>query len=301
MSIPLSKLETWSNPGATTISSASYNSIRTALFKTGSPVDVPAEDVFLQGSYGNSTNIYGDSDVDVIVLYKKTFHKDMSALSASDQLRHEATFPPATYLWTNLRDDVLTALRAHFGHSTVTLGKKSIKVKMGTGRMTADVVPVVEFRQYATFVDRNTLTAHWGVAFNDNAGNQITNYPKNHIERGESKNSAERTGGKYKKTIRIFKNFRNHMVDRGHIEDKNIAPSYFIECLLHNVPDTLFLGDFSETVPTIIKHLLTTPYGGFMCQNGITKLFGETTTQWQENNYVTFITAAQKAWDEYYA
>jgi hypothetical protein len=134
MPIPQTQLDTWSNLGATTTSAAAYTSIRHALLKSTSPVANMGLDIFLQGSYANSTNIYADSDVDVVVLYGNTFHKDMSALTPQQQALHEQLFPPATYNWTNLRDDVLTALRAHYGNNAVRLGSKSIKVNTGSGR-----------------------------------------------------------------------------------------------------------------------------------------------------------------------
>lgn len=96
MPIPQSQLETWSNIGSIGVSTKAYNSIRTALFKAGSPILVPDEDVFLQGSYANSTNIYEDSDIDVVVLHKKSFHKDMSSLNTVDQAKHASEFDRAT-------------------------------------------------------------------------------------------------------------------------------------------------------------------------------------------------------------
>jgi hypothetical protein len=48
------------------------------------------------------------------------------------------------------------------------------------------------------------------------------------------RNARER----YKSTVRMFKNARNEMDERG-IFDKGDAPSYFIECLLWNVPNSV--------------------------------------------------------------
>src|SRR2546428_7092405 len=134
MPIPESQLKIWSHTGATTTSSAAYSSIQTALLKTTSPLVPRRVEIFLQGSYANSTNIYGDSDVDVVVLYPYTFHKDMSRLTPAQQQLHEALFPTATYQWSHLREEVLGALRSHYGAAAVTSGKKSIKVQTGSGR-----------------------------------------------------------------------------------------------------------------------------------------------------------------------
>lgn len=296
--IPESQLGTWSHQGAITISSAAYTSINAALTKSSSPLVNKKPEIYLQGSYANSTNIYGDSDIDVVVLYENTFYKDMTALTLAQQQLHEMTFSPASYHWRQLRDDVLAALRDHFGNGAVTPGKKSIKVQIGAGRKSADVVPAVQFRRYVTFVDRYNLTAYWGIQFFDSAGNAIVNYPKYHIANGEAKNHESRTRGRYKATVRVFKNLRNYMVDNKMLSE-GIAPSYYMECLMYNVPDNLFVGRFENTIPTIINYLLTIPFNSLMSQNGVTPLIGTGLTQWSENNFVTFIFAAKSVWDNW--
>jgi len=253
-------------------------------------------EIFLQGSYANATNIYGDSDVDVVVLYKDTFHKDLSALPLSQQQQHARDFATADYQWSHLRDDVLTALRAHYGGAAVVPGRKSIKVTTAHGQRPADVIPAVEFRRYETYVNPQALTAHWGIQLFDSAGTAIVNYPKYHIERGESKNSYERTGGRYKATVRVFKNLRNYMCESGLIP-AGLAPSYFLECALHNVPDQLFRGDLTDTVPAIMNWLLQAPTAGLRCQNGVTGLCGAEPTQWPSANAEAFALAARAAWD----
>jgi hypothetical protein len=295
MPIPASQLEIWSHQGAITTSSAAYNSIRAAL----SPlVASRGVEIFLQGSYGNSTNIYGDSDVDVVVLYGNAFHSDTSALTPTQQQLHAAMFPNSIYQWQNLRDEVLTALRSYYGSNAVRLGTKAIKVETGRGGRPSDVIPAFQFRRYATFVNQNNLTAHWGVQFFDSSNNPIVNYPKYHIERGEAKNQVARTSGQYKATIRIFKNFRNYLVDHGLLAD-GIAPSYFIECALHNVPDNLFVGAFVDTVPAILDYLLNTPCTGFYCQNGVLPLIGNSSTQWPAVNFAAFVVAAKTKWNNW--
>jgi len=298
MGIPLSQLTTWGNQGALVTSSAAYASIRHALLKASSPLANRGVEIFLQGSYANSTNIYGDSDVDVVVLYGDTFYKDMSALTFAQQQLHEALFPPATYNWPQLQSDVLTALRSHYGNGAVTPGTKSIKVETGSGRRPSDVLPAMQFRRYATFVNRDNLSAHWGIQFFDSSNNPIVNYPKYHIARGEEKNQASRTSGQYKATVRIFKNFRNYLIDN-HLLAEGFAPSYLLECALHNVPDFLFVGTYTDTVPAILNYLLITPYAGFMCQNGVMPLIGCGPTQWPDGNFAAFVVAAKAAWDNW--
>lgn len=299
MAIPRAQLESWANPGALTTSAAAYASIRHALTKSTSPVANLGLDIFLQGSYGNSTNIYGDSDIDVVVLYTTSFYEDLSGLTAAERQIHASSgFGTSTYNWTNLRDDVLKALRAHYGYEAVKPGKKAIKVTTGNGLKPADVVPAIQFRRYATFPNAREATAHWGIKFFDSSNNPIVNYPKYHKERGEDKNSETRTRGRYKPMVRILKNFRNYLIDNGLLA-KGVAPSYCIECALHNVPDHLFVGDYTVTVPAIITYLLNAPFSSLRCQNGVTDLIGTGATQWTSDNFTTFIIAVKNGWDSF--
>ena len=63
MAIPESQLDTWSHQGSITQSSNTYATITGALEAAGTPYANKAYKVFLQGSYGNDTNIYAPDDV----------------------------------------------------------------------------------------------------------------------------------------------------------------------------------------------------------------------------------------------
>ena len=67
MPIPESQLETWSHQGSITQSSNTYNSIKNVLEAGTTPYASKNFKVFLQGSYGNDTNIYAESDVDIVI------------------------------------------------------------------------------------------------------------------------------------------------------------------------------------------------------------------------------------------
>ena len=49
---------------------------------------------------------------------------------------------------------------------------------------------------------------------------------------------------------------------------KEDAPSYFIECLLYNVPDSFFTGQLATTYTGIIGWPKTAKLKEFKCQNG---------------------------------
>jgi hypothetical protein len=295
MPIPLAQLNTWSNQGAIVSSSAAYASIRRALAQHPSLEGKPL-DIFLQGSYANDTNIYGDSDVDVVVVYQNAFYKDLSLLPLDKQALHEQIFSDAGYNWYDLKRDVLAALEAYYGRQAVVPGNKSIKVHTRPDGRPSDVIPALQFRRYAHFNAANDLSAHWGIQFFDVSNSPIVNYPKYHIERGVEKNKAEHTSGTYKRTVRVFKNLRNHLVDRGLLHE-GAAPSYFIECALHNVTNTLFSSDYSRSVPAIADYLLAVNHGSLLSQNGVTPLIGPGPTQWSSAGLNAFLLAIKTGWD----
>ena len=194
--IPESRLDTWSNPGALTSSATAYNSIKTALASASSKVSALDYDAFLQGSYRNSTNIYGDSDVDIVVQLNSVFGKDGTRLDAEQRTAQQQAYTTATYNWADFRRDVLQTLEDYYGKPNVHPLKKCIQVVTGPGRITADVIPALEFRNYDYFYSAMVESHTTGVKFYDSAGIEIVNYPKLHIANGEAKNAADaRTGG----------------------------------------------------------------------------------------------------------
>ena len=79
MAIPESQLDTWSHQGSITQSSTTYNTIKKALESTGSAYAGKNYTVFLQGSYGNDTNIYSESDVDIVIRLNSCFYHDLES------------------------------------------------------------------------------------------------------------------------------------------------------------------------------------------------------------------------------
>jgi hypothetical protein len=68
MAIPESQLETWSHQGSVKQSRDTYATIKRTLEASDTKYADKDFEVFLQGSYGNDTNIYAESDVDVVIL-----------------------------------------------------------------------------------------------------------------------------------------------------------------------------------------------------------------------------------------
>ena len=92
MPIPEAQLDTWSKQGSITQSKNTYARIKKALEAAETGYAGKSFDSFLQGSYGNDTNVYADSDVDVVVELNSAFFRDLSKLSAADLAAYNAAF-----------------------------------------------------------------------------------------------------------------------------------------------------------------------------------------------------------------
>lgn len=143
-------------------------------------------------------------------------------------------------------------------------------------------------------------TAIEGITFDSKSGHKIISYPKVHYNNGSSKNSE--TNNLFKPTVRLFKNARSYMVNNG-IIDGSIAPSFFVECLLYNVPNNLFVSNNSDTFINILKWLSDSfnnnSYMNFMCQDQMLNLFGNSDEQWDFEKAVLFALKLVELWTEW--
>lgn len=249
----------------------------------------------MQGSYRNATNIYGDSDVDIVVEYQGTFYSDFSALDMEDFRRQQSAYAAATYPWEQFCADVLRTLQDYYTPARVTQADKCIKVGFGPGRIAADVVPAVEFKKYSYFIRDGLEGKQDGIFFRNRTGTGIANFPKIHIANGEAKNGANRTNGWYKPMVRIFKNARNRLVRDG-LLDEDACPSYSVECLVYNAADGCFGTSYQDSYARIVGYLRALPPQQFVSQNGIIPLFGPSPVQWNTAAATAFLNALRNLW-----
>lgn len=270
-----------------------YEQIKAALHQDSRLRNVHF-DIYIQGSYANRTNIKDDSDIDIVVQLATTWKPDLTQLSVLEQAIYHASFPTAQYTWSHFRDDVLAALKNAFGEQNVVNGKKCIKIKGNTNRLNSDVIPVITFRKYRSFSAYNTADFIEGITFwNTDTWQQMTNFPKIHKDNGSDKNAAHRTDQRYKDFVRILKNLRGLFVDSGML-DVQEAQSYFIECLVYNVPDGLFVADYPSTFASIIDYVLRhQDISSFTTVSHQHKLFGTEEWHWQLEKARQFIQLVQ--------
>ena len=78
MTIPQSQLQTWANQGATDAAERTHHSLKRALEAYKKWPDGVTYETYLQGSYLNSTNIRGDSDVDLVAELTSVFYSNLT-------------------------------------------------------------------------------------------------------------------------------------------------------------------------------------------------------------------------------
>ncbi len=305
MAIPERQLQTWSNQGAVQSSAATHKSIEDCIKKVNWNEDVHYV-TYLQGSYPNYTNIYGNSDVDLVVEFCSIFSKDLSALSESAKQLFDSNYADAKYSLEAFKKSVVEQLKLCYRDDKVTIGNKSIIISGdGSSRLDCDVVVCNPYRKYISY-SSNTDNYIEGIIFkteHDIPKKTVINYPKIHLKNGSIKNRNENTSGNFKPAVRVLKNIKAAMVNNGYIT-KELAPSYFLECLVYNSDNSNFRkNNFSDIAVSIINQFHRDNTNGamadYLVQNEQRKLFGTGDQQWNLANATTFVTQLIKFWNEY--
>ena len=291
MPIPESQLLTWSHQGSVTQSSKTYASIGSAL-QSAAEYSGKNFKIFLQGSYASSTNIYKESDVDVVIRLDSTFYEDLDDLSEVQKQAYGAAFSDETYDYSHFKQDVIEVLRSHYG-SAVSVGNKAIKIAGNGNRRDADVVVAVQFRRYISFASLTNQSYIEGICLFDSSGNQIVNYPDQHAENCTIKHQA--TNNWFKPVVRVLKNMKVRMVDEGMI-GAGVAPSYFIEGLLYNAPNDLFGNSYEDSFVDTFNHLLNADRTQFLCANEQYYLLRNSAVTWSSADCDQFLNALSTLW-----
>ena len=223
--------------------------IRSAINESDSLIKNDIE-IFVQGSYANNTNVRTDSDVDVCVMIKDTFHDKYP----DGMTREDYGFVASDLYYNQYRAMVKSALQDKFGFQSVKDGNKSIKINENTYHVKADVVPAFQLRNYYYNNSKDPRKYIEGTWFVANDGEEVSNYPKIHIYNGVVKNEA--TNHYYKKLVRIMKHIKNDMVDN-EVVNSDIISSFLVECLVYQVPNRIITqySSWTETVKQAIIYL----------------------------------------------
>lgn len=295
MTISEDQLETWAQIGAQQTSKTTYATIKGCL--DGGNYRGKVVGSFLQGSYGNDTNIRVESDVDVVMELTGINYYDLSSLPLDQQIAYEAAVIPATYDFTAFRNDVLAALKARFG-ADVAPGTRAISIKASGNRRKADVLVCIEHHKHIPYPLGLPVPAQKviGICFFKSDGTQVVNYPRLHSEQLTAKNQA--TNEWFKHLVRIFKNAREKLIRDGRLQ-RGVAPSYYIEGLLYNVPTENFGTNYATSMFKCLSFLHQADRSQFVCANRQYRLLdGNVDVTWNANDCNAYINALIGLWNQ---
>lgn len=232
-------LTTWTRPPSETEETKLQNAermVREAISEDKKLREFSTE-TFGQGSYANDTNVKLNSDIDINVRYTDGFYFDLPEGKTRNDFGLNS---PTDYSVEEFKNDVEVALVNKFGRASVVRSNKCLSVVGNSNRVETDVVPTWNYRRYSE--DGSYVL---GSKFRTDNNNWIVNYPKQHIENGKTKNAN--THLRFKKLTRILKKIRFKMIeDRIQVSD-NIT-SFLLECLIWNVPNTIFNNNETWTI-----------------------------------------------------
>jgi hypothetical protein len=285
MAISESALEELARQGDTTKFKFAADQVRKALEDYPRWPQETHFEVFLQGSYRNDTNTYQESDVDIVAQLDSVFYNNLS----QDQKRQLELFD-ASYNWAQFRADVINSLVNYFGLTAIEQGNKAVKI-IGVGsRMSADVIVAVIYRNYWSVSDRGFAE---GICFWTQINErQIINYPKLHYQNAANKNSQTQN---FKKAVRVFKKMRNYIDNKNHY----FSPSYFIESLIYNVPNSCFSTTLSSTIQNTLQWLSKSNFDSFVTPGEQSDLFGSAPEQWNQSAAKEFIQRVITVWNNW--
>lgn len=296
MAIPESQLETWSHQGSVTQSGQTYNMIQKVLNDPTSPYHSKEFSIFLQGSYGNDTNVYRESDVDIVIRLNQTYYADTNSLAPEAKANYDWAFSRATYQFADFRADVISWLQKKFG-ADVRPDKKAIFIKGSGNRRDADVLVCAQHRRYRTASSGVDAQFDEGIIFWTSDGTEIVNFPKQHSENCTTKH--QNTNKRFKSMVRVYKNMRNRMIDDNYIAN-GVAPSYFIEGMLWNVSEDNFVQSYEDSFVNTFNWILNADATKLSCANDLYWLVRDNSRVcWSKASFSAYLDSAIKYWNDW--
>ncbi len=257
----------------------------------------PVLDIYLQGSYKNHTNVTKSSDVDLVVQVTSIWRANKASLPPEQLEKYNSSYISVSYSFTQFNIDIFHALQNFFGEEYLKNDNKCLKLAEHSKYCNADIIPCFTYRQYGQFHSVENQRYEEGMYFITNNGQFVRNFPKQHYDALTEK--SKNTDGRFKETVRMFKNMKDDLIEKG-IINEGTAKSYFIENMLYNIPEIYFSGTLTERFRNILGHIerqwLTGAFHKFRCANGIDDLISD--TNWKIENAQQFLIALIQVRDE---
>jgi len=250
-------------------------------------------DVYVHGSYANHTNIFFPSNLEVCVELKiPQFEYDVTG---EYYVTHELEYGPQQFrtdLYNALKEIIEKATSKPMvkepQHTCELSGKTIVIPKHGVLKHAVEILPCISF----TLGDDEGAEFKGVLVYDSEEKADIATFPKLHQKNGQLKDIQ--TEGNFKRFVRLFKTLKAISVRENEDDEllKHSCRGYFIECLLYNVPDSLFKGkDQNEIFLKIINYLAHANLDNFTCQNHVWQLFGDAGELWKERDARNFISS----------
>lgn len=179
----------------------------------------------------------------------------------------------------------------------VTSGDKAIFIAPSENRRKADVLAATALRRYYLRQGSNVPTFTEGLCFFKPDGTRVVNYPKLHFARCTDKHQASDQW--FKPVVRIFKNMRNRAIAGGRLV-AGVAPSYFLEGMLYNVPNNQFGGSYGQSVVNALVWLRDCDPTALVTASGQHWLVrAGMLTSWAPENFETFKSVMIGQWNQW--
>ena len=266
-------------------------------------------DIFIHGSYANKSNIYFPSNLEIVVeiTTARKFSPEEVLLENNYFVDVPIVFGPREFrklLTDALYDFVGDKLSEH--PKTLRLsGLEKIKHDV-------DITPCVNFHFYQ---DGGVIRNRGVLLYDTSVARNIVSFPRLHAQNGFDKDAS--TAGNFKRMVRLFKTLHSLNVNEFSFTSSDTASGYFVECLLYNVPDKMFIDSSIRTrqgiarkdqedgteksgeVPQrqslneiffkVINYLLNADMDDFVCQNTVWTLFGSAAEFWDKPRAEAFL------------
>ena len=182
-------------------------------------------DTILQGSYKNDTALADMNDVDILAIRSDLTKEGLGWLESIS--------------WEGIFSDIEQRLgsdQRYAGKAT----RRDKCIALATG-IKLDIVPAVGVVSSSS----DPVLIHSFAGKTDRR-----NWPRGHYENGAAKNG--RTNGAFKPLVRLFKRWA-----RAQFPNTTAAPSYYLECLIHSLPDGLFSGGLATDFMRVSDAILS--------------------------------------------
>ncbi|MSQ30592.1 MAG: hypothetical protein EXR64_00990 [Dehalococcoidia bacterium] len=248
--------------------------------------------VYLQGAHASDTLIRADEPVDVVI-ESGTAYLTGYTPHVSDLTRQsiEGDGTAGSWDYWQFRGEVQAALQAAFP-GAVRDGRHALRVMHTSLSVTApgppaEVIAALPYRHYSGL---GGWTA--GITYFTRGFEQVVHYPRLHRDNGALKDRE--TEGRYRATVRTARQMRDYLQDVLALE-RGRVPSYFLECLLWNVPARTYAAEApGPRMQQVVRYLEGAYLPAFEQQHMIESLFGPTPSQWTTSDARLFIDAASR-------